>query len=68
VAVGLESEELAFERALERFARYRGFTERLVAEREARAFEDFEREVELYLAKVALTKSLAARQTGAPSW
>ena len=88
------AEENAFEREYSSFFQRRAFTERLVREREARAFEeeqarylrfwaltkkltedaareterDFERAVELYLAKVKLTQDLAAGQTPTPIW
>lgn len=88
------AEEDAFEREYSIFSQRRAFTERLLREREARAFEeeqarylrfwaltkkltedaareterDFERAVELYLAKVKLTQDLAAGQTPTPIW
>jgi hypothetical protein len=89
----LAAEELAFERDYSTFSERRAFTEKLVREREARAFEeeqarylrfwaltkkltedaareterDFERAVELYLAKVRLTQELAAGRTPTPT-
>jgi len=93
-APDLAAEESAFERDYSTFSERRVFTERLVSEREARAFEaeqarylrfwpltkkltedaareterDFERAVELYLAKVRLTQELAAGQTPTPNF
>ena len=90
----LENEASAFDRDFAVFTERRAFTERLVKEREARAFEeeqarylrfreltmkltedaaraaelDFERAVELYLAKVRLTRELAAGQAPTPIW
>jgi hypothetical protein len=89
----LAAEESAFERDYAAFSQRRAFTERLVREREARAFaeeqarylrfwaltkklaedaaqaaeRDFERAIELYLAKVRLTEELAAGQAPAPA-
>jgi hypothetical protein len=67
-AVDLDSEARAFERDMDRYERLRGLTLRLADEAKRATERDFERAVELYLAKVALTKSLAARDASAPSW
>jgi hypothetical protein len=93
-ASDLAAEASAFERDYSTFSERQAFTERLVREREARAFEeeqarylrfwaltkkltedaareterDFERAVELYLAKIKLTRELAAGQTPTPNW
>jgi hypothetical protein len=94
----LADEESAFERDFATFSLRRTFTERLVREREARAFEaeqvrfarfwaltkklaedaaraterDFDRAVELYLAKIKLTDELAEGRepvpTPTPNW
>ena len=92
------AEESAFERDFATFSERRAFTERLVREREVRAFEveqarfarfwaltkklaedaaraterDFDRAVELYLAKIKLTDELAEGReptpTPTPDW
>lgn len=58
--------ERAFEEAAERFARYSEITRRLAEEARVREEEHFEADVDLYLKKRELTRTLAARAASEP--